>query len=143
MMKALRLALICMLALLLAVLPVAALAENAEPIEAGIREIQKYGNLVLTISGTSLLEMGYEYGDIASVTIAGQTCDMPVVSNYSDVDNGNMLCRVIASDNPDEDAVILAINMGDLASTLGIATKTTLEEDPGFRGTTTRATTTR
>ena len=133
MMKALRLALICMLALLLAVLPVAALAENAEPIEAGIREIQKYGNLVLTISGTSLLEMGYEYGDIASVTIAGQTCDMPVVSNYSDVDNGNMLCRVIASDNPDEDAVILAINMGDLASTLGIATKTTLEEDPGFR----------
>lgn len=32
MMKALRLALICMLALLLAVLPVAALAENAEPI---------------------------------------------------------------------------------------------------------------
>ena len=133
MMKALRLALICMLALLLAVLPVAALAENAEPIEADIREIQKYGNLVLTISGTSLLEMGYEYGDIASVTIAGQTCDMPVVSNYSDVDNGNMLCRVIASDNPDEDAVILAINMGDLASTLGIATKTTLEEDPGFR----------
>ena len=133
MMKALRLALICMLALLLAVLPVAALAENAEPIEAGIREIQKYGNLVLTISGSSLLEMGYEYGDIASVTIAGQTCNMPVVSNYSDVDNGNMLCRVIASDNPDKDAVILAINMGDLASTLGIATKTTLEEDPGFR----------
>ena len=100
MMKALRLALICMLALLLAVLPVAALAENAEPIEAGIREIQKYGNLVLTISGTSLLEMGYEYGDIASVTIAGQTFDMPVVSNYTDVDNGTMLCRVIASDKP-------------------------------------------
>ena len=132
-MKMLRSTLICLLALLLAVLPVAALAETAEPIEAGIREIQKYGNLVLTISGTSLLEMGYEYGDIASVTIAGQTFDMPVGSNYTDVDNGEMLIRVTASDNPDEDAVILAINMGDLATTLGIATKTTLEEEPGFR----------
>lgn len=70
-MKMLRSTLICLLALLLAVLPVAALAETAEPIEAGIREIQKYGNLVLTISGSSLLEMGYECGDIASVTIAG------------------------------------------------------------------------
>ena len=132
-MKTFYRALICLLALLLAVLPVAALAETAESIETGIREIQKYGNLVLTISGNSLLEMGYEYGDIAAVTVDGQTYDMPVVSSYSDVDNGSMLCRVIASDNPDEDAVILAINMGDLASTLGIATKTTIEEEPGFR----------
>ena len=132
-MKTFYRALICLLALLLAVLPVAALAETAESIETGIREIQKYGNLVLTISGNSLLDMGYEYGDIAAVTVDGQTYDMPVVSSYSDVDNGSMLCRVIASDNPDEDAVILAINMGDLASTLGIATKTTIEEEPGFR----------
>ena len=132
-MKTFHRALICMLALLLAVLPLAAAAETAEPIEAGIREIQKYGNLVLTISGSRLLEMGYDYGDIASVTIAGQTFDMPVGSNFSDVDNGRMIIRVIASDNPDEDAVILAINMGDLATTLGIATKTILEEEPGFR----------
>ena len=132
-MKTFHRALICMLALLLAVLPLAAVAETAEPIEAGIREIQKYGNLVLTISGSRLLEMGYDYGDIASVTIAGQTFDMPVGSNFSDVDNGRMIIRVIASDNPDEDAVILAINMGDLATTLGIATKTILEEEPGFR----------
>ena len=132
-MKTFHRALICMLALLLAVLPLTAAAETAEPIEAGIREIQKYGNLVLTISGSRLLEMGYDYGDIASVTIAGQTFDMPVGSNFSDVDNGRMIIRVIASDNPDEDAVILAINMGDLATTLGIATKTILEEEPGFR----------
>ena len=131
--KAFHRLLICLLALLLAVLPVAAMAEAAESIEAGIREIQKYGNLVLTISGNSLLDLGYEYGDIAAVTVDGHTYDMPVVSSYSDVDNGNMLCRVIASDNPDENAVILAINMGDLASTLGIATKATIEEDPGFR----------
>ena len=132
-MKTFYRALIYLLALLLAVLPAAALAEGAESIEAGIREIQKYGNLVLTVSGNSLLDMGYEYGDIAAVTVDGQTYDMPVVSSYSDVDNGNMLCRVIASDDPDESAVILAINMGDLATTLGIATKATVEEEPGFR----------
>ena len=132
-MKTFHRTLIGLLALLLALLPVAALAEAAEPIEAGIREIQKYGNLVLTISGTTLMEQGYEYGDIATVTIAGQTFDMPVVSNYTDVDNGNMLLRIIATEDPGEDAVIVAINMGDLATTLGIATKTTLEEDPGFR----------
>ena len=132
-MKAFHRMLICLLALLLSLSPVATLAEAAESVEAGIREILKHGNLVLTISGNSLLDLGYAYGDIAAVTVAGQTYDMPVVSNYSDVDNGDMLCRVIASDDPDENAVILAINMGDLASTLGIATKSAIEEDPGFR----------
>ena len=39
-MKTFYRALICLLALLLAVLPVAALAETAESIETGIREIQ-------------------------------------------------------------------------------------------------------
>ena len=127
------LSILLVLALLLCLLPAAALAEAAEPIEAGIREINKYGSLVLTISATGLLERGYEYGDIAAVTIDGQTYAMPVVSNYSDVDNGTMLCRVIASDDPDQNVVILAINMDDLATTLGIATKVEIEEDPGFR----------
>lgn len=130
-MKKLHRVLICLLVLLLAVLSAA--AEIVEPIEAGIRTIQKYGTLLLTISGNSLLEMGYEYGDIVAVTIDGQTYDMPVVSSYNDVDSGSMLCRVVASDDPTESAVLLSINMGDLATELGIATKTTIEEAPGFR----------
>ena len=129
--KKLHRVLICLLVLLLAVLSAA--AEIVEPIEVGIRTIQKYGTLLLTISGNSLLEMGYEYGDIAAVTIDGQTYDMPVVSSYNDVDSGSMLCRVVASDDPTESAVLLSINMGDLATELGIATKTTIEEAPGFR----------
>ena len=132
-MKTRLIALICLMALLLSALPAAALAEAAEPIEAGIREINKYGSLVLTISATGLLERGYEYGDIAAVTIDGQTWDMPVVSNYTDVDNGEMLIRVTPSDNPDENVVLLAINMADFATALGIATKSAIEEDPGFR----------
>ena len=79
-MKKLHCALICLLALTLAVLSAAA---AAEPIETGIRSIQKYGTLELTVSGNSLLEMGYEYGDIVTVTIDGKTYDMPVVSSYN------------------------------------------------------------
>ena len=89
-MKKLHCALICLLALTLAVLSAAA---AAEPIETGIRSIQKYGTLELTVSGNSLLEMGYEYGDIVTVTIDGKTYDMPVVSSYNDVDSGCMLCQ--------------------------------------------------
>ena len=126
-----------MLALLLAALLCAAcpvLAEEAVPgVETDVADIQKYGNLVLGITGSDMLALGYEYGDVVAVTVNGQTLEMPVGSNYSDVDNGSMICRVVYDEGADQNAVILAINMGDLATTLGLAEKTTLEEDPGFR----------
>ena len=59
-----------------------------------IREIAKYGNLVLEISGTELLAQGYDYGDIITVNMADNSFEMPIGSNYSDVDNGCMVCRV-------------------------------------------------
>ena len=121
-----------LLACLVALMPMAAFAE-INGIEAGVSTIQKYGNIVLDISANALLDQGFAYGDIITVHIAGQDLDMPVGSNYSDVDNGNFICRVVEAENPSDSAVILAINMGDLATSLGIATKTKLEEDPGFR----------
>lgn len=104
-----------------------ALAQEAT---AQITEIQKYGNLVLSLKGTELLEQGFAYGDVVTVTINGQANDMPIGSNYSDVENGSMICRVVVKG--DEDYIVLAINMGDLATTLGIATKEKIEADPGF-----------
>ena len=121
-----------LLACLLALTAFGAFAE-VPGIEAGISGIQKYGNIVLDISGNALLEQGYAYGDLITVTIAGQALEMPVGSNYSDVDNGSMICRVIEAETAEDSAVILAINMGDLATTLGIATKTAIEADPGFQ----------
>ena len=109
-----------------------AYAEEVPSIEAGILTIEKYGNLTLDIHGNVMNELGYEYGDIVTVDVAGQSIDMPVGSNYSDVDNGNYICRMVTADNVDESYVILAINMGDMASTLGIASKEEIEEDPGF-----------
>ena len=119
-----------LLALCLALgLALPALADDA-PIT--VTEIQKYGNLVLSIKGTDFLALGYDYGDLVTVTLNGQEFDMPVGSNYSDVDQGSMICRVVIKPDTNEDSMILAINMGDLATTALIAEKEKIEADPGY-----------
>jgi protein tyrosine/serine phosphatase len=96
---------------------------------ADIFDIAKYGNLILKISGEEFLGKGFEHGDIVEITIVGQSWEAPLCSNYSDVDNGSLVLRASAP----EDAVVLAINMGDFATTAGIAEKTKIDEDPGYR----------
>ena len=98
-------------------------------VTAPIAEIAKYGNLILNLSGAELFDKGYEYCDILEITIAGKTFTMPMCSNYSDVDNSMLVLRAASA----EGAVVLAINMGDFATTAGIAEKTKIEEDPGYR----------
>ena len=110
-----------------------ALADEVPAFETDVADIQKYGNIVLTITGSDVLGLGYEYGDVVSVTILDKTYDMPVGSNYSDVDTGSMLCRVVYDEGSDQNAVIIAINMGDFATTVGLAEKTKIDEDPGYR----------
>ena len=105
-------------------------AEATEPII--VTDIQKYGNLMLSITGTDFLALGYEFGDIVTVTINGQEMDMPVGSNFSDVDQGSMICRVVIKPDTNEDYVLLAINMGDLATATVIAEKEKIEADPGY-----------
>lgn len=105
---------------------------SAEAVEAVVVEIQKYGNLVLDLKGSDFLAAGFEFGDVVTVTLNGAEYEMPVVSNYSDVDNGAMLCRAVIKEETNEDALLLAINMGDLATTSGIAVKNKIDADPGF-----------
>ena len=114
--KLLALAFVLMLALF-------TVSASAEETEAYVTEIQKYGNLVLSLTGSELLGAGYAYGDIVTVTINGTGYDMPVGSNFSDVDQGSMICRVVIKPDTNEDMILLAINMGDLATASGIATK--------------------
>jgi len=97
--------------------------------EIALKDISKYGNMTLDISARDFLALGFDYGDIVDVKINGASWEMPVGSSYSDVDNGMAVCRVVE----DEDAVVLAINMGDLATAAGIAVKTAIEEEPGYR----------
>ena len=117
-----------MLCLLVSVL----VSVTAEGTSATVTEIQKYGNLVLSMKGSELLSQGYAYGDIVTVTLNGQELEMPVGSNYSDVDQGSMICRVVIKPDTNEDTIMLAINMGDLATTTAIAEKEKIEADPGY-----------
>lgn len=97
-----------------------------------VSEIQKYGNLVLSVPGTQFLSGGFSFGDIVSVQLNSQEYNMPVGSSYSDVDTGEMICRVVIDEAEGDDHVILAVNMGDFATFTGIAAKREIEEDPGY-----------
>ena len=104
---------------------------DTEPakVTAVVDVIAKHGNLKLDIIGSTLLDQGYEYGDILEVTIAGKVYELPLCSNYSDVEAGETVLRAVTAD----EVVVIAYNMGDFATTEGIATKTVIEEEPGYR----------
>ena len=94
-----------------------------------IYEIAKHGNLILYMYGADLFDKGFEHGDVLEIAVAGKTWDVPLCTSYNDVDNGEAVLRA----SPDADGVVLAINMGDFATTAGIAEKTVIEEEPGYR----------
>ena len=87
--------------------------------------IQKYGNVVLSLTCDEIKAAGYEYGDILKVSFLGKKIKVPFVSNYSDVDTGKPAILARSGDTN----VLLAINMGDFATTYGIAVKTVHEDN--------------
>ena len=92
---------------------------------AKAEDIQKYGNVVLSLTGDEIKAAGYEFGDVVKVKFLGKTLKIPFVSNYSDVDTGKPAVVVRAGDT----YALLAINMGDFATTYGIAAKTVHEDN--------------
>ena len=103
-----------------------------QAVETAISEIDKYGNILLDVSCTGLFERGYAWGDIVDVTILGQRYEMPVASNFNEVDSGGMVCRAVLKEDLGEDYTVLAINMGDLATDAGVATRENTDSDPGY-----------
>ena len=91
--------------------------EEAKTLDSSVKDIQKYGNLVLSITKSDMDSIGAEYGDIFTVDIGDQVLEAPYCTSYSDVEIGDLVLR------NDGDGIILAINMGDFASSYGIATK--------------------
>ena len=111
------------LALLFSLAVPASAAETVYPsFEGGVREIQKYGNIVLDIDPAKLQEAGYEYGDVLQVTVDGKDHQIPLCTNYSDVDTGALVAR------DSEGVLTVAVNMGDFATTNGLAKKVTNED---------------
>lgn len=87
--------------------------------EAG--NIAKYGNVMLSVSCDEFKAAGYAYGDVVTASFLDRTLELPFVSNYSDVDSGSPAILARAADAN----VLVAINMGDFATTYGIAVKST------------------
>ena len=98
-------------------------------IKTTIHEIAKHGNLILSMYGSDLFDKGFEHGDVVEIAIGDKKWDAPLCTSYSDVDNSEVVLRATSA----TDGVVLAINMGDFATTAGIATKTAIDEDPGYR----------
>lgn len=97
--------------------PEQAVLEDSKIVKSGVSEIQKYGNLVLTLCSQDLLDKGFEYGDVVAIYLDGQLIVVPFCTNYSDVNVGSLVLRDAGS------TLILAINMGDFATYYGIAVK--------------------
>ncbi len=105
---------------------------HAVDFEANIASIDKYGNITLDSKASDMLAEGFSYGDIVNVNIAGNDYEMPVGSNYADVDQGKMICRLVVDESSGADVIVLAINMGNLATKANIAAKSETSDEPGF-----------
>ncbi len=101
-------------------------------IEAGIDSINKYGNILLTISPQSMEELGYEIADLILVQIGDNVMEMPIGTNYTDVESGNPICCFKTDSEKGNNQVILAVNGGSMAAEMGVARIESTEEEPGY-----------
>ena len=92
---------------------------------ADAANIQKFGNVVLSLTCDEIKAAGYQYGDVVKVSFLGKKIKVPFVSNYSDVDTGKPAILARTGDSN----VLLAINMGDFATNYGIADKNVNEDN--------------
>ena len=88
---------------------------------ASCADIAKYGNIALSLTNEALFAAGFACGDVVTVSFLDKTIDIPLCSNYTDVDSG--LPALFARDGAEY--ALLAIYMGDFATTYGVAVKTT------------------
>ncbi len=115
-----KISILCLMALLLGLFCPACFAEDRDrletvpDLEVGIKEIKNTGNIVLNILPESMRELGYEPADIILVRVGQIEMELPIGVEYTDVDAGQLICCMRA------DKVALAINAGNLASTMGI-----------------------
>ena len=89
-----------------------------------VSDIDRYGNADISITCEDFFKAGYNYGDIVKVKINGKKYKLPFVSYYSDVDSGKPALIAMKDDTN----IMLAINMGDFATTYGLASKEVAED---------------
>ncbi len=90
-------------------------------------DIAKYGNISTDLEAADFFAGGFTWGDIATVEFLDKTMDLPIVPTFSYVDQGTAGIFVNKNGETGEPTgrVFMAINMGDFATSYGLATKTT------------------
>lgn len=83
-------------------------------IKTTVASISDFGHISLSVSVEEMLKV-YSYGDVVIATINGTQHELPVVSNFSDVDNGEKLL-LLKEDVP----ASIGINYGDFAKAVGV-----------------------
>ena len=133
-MKPYRLLALALAALMALTATVWAEGAACPPVETGIGNISKHGNLPLDISGKALTDLGYEYGDMVSVDVAGHALTVPICAEMSEVDIGTAVLRIVPADEEFPDGrVSLGINGDNLATKLGLGERIDIDEAPGYR----------
>ena len=79
-----------------------------------VLEISKYGNTYIDVKSADFLS-GFDNGDIVRVSVNGYEITAPVVTSYSDVDNGSPLVKT------DGEYVEVALSYADFASSYSVA----------------------
>ncbi len=93
----------------------------------------KYGNVYLDIKVKDFFALGYEEGDIVSVSFLNKTLNLPVVPTYSYVDQGSpAIIAPLGEKGEPTGYISLAINMGNFGDTYGLAYKTTNADKTWF-----------
>ncbi len=94
-----------------------------------IIEVSRYGNTYLDLMSSDFLDE-FALGDIVAIEVGGNSIYAPVVTSYSDVDNGNPLVKV------NGEYVEVALSYADFATTysVGIGSQMciTLAEEAGY-----------
>lgn len=109
--------LVLMIAMLFSISFTALAEDNYAEVVGTITEVQKYGNITLDIEPKALYDAGYELGDMLKVTAGDIELEIPFCSSYSDVDSGSLVVR----DDQDDNLLVVAVNMGDFATTYNVA----------------------
>ena len=65
---------------------------SAPAVEAYIQFINRYGNLILSISNESMRTLGFEPGDVVTVSIGDNSLAMPIGTAYSNVNVDEPIC---------------------------------------------------
>ena len=89
-MKKILMAIIVLVNTFIFAISVTATEVDYPSVNCSISEIDKFGNLILSIEPDKLKNAGYEYGDILNVSINDNEYSMPFCTNFTNVDIGSI-----------------------------------------------------